>query len=202
MRKVTESNEMGDKKSNAKGESPHLIAARIHAILARESDTAVVFRRGPSNKTAVLKWDLQTDSFDLGQWFYGSFYPYRCDISPDGRHLVYFAAKYGRGSSMDEYIESRIKAELGEISWFHGGQYYQRMERIVNDSATRRERERQIKTGEYSDWSWADYDRPRARVVFAANGAIYSLRCKGFLAAPKKLHDFNNMKYERIKAPY
>ena len=140
MRKVTESNEMGDKKSNAKGESPHLIAARIHAILARESDTAIVFRRGPSNKTAILKWDLQTDSFDLGQWFYGSFYPYRCDISPDGRHLVYFAAKYGRGSSMDEYIESRIKAELGEISWFHGGQYYQRMERIVNDSATRRER--------------------------------------------------------------
>ncbi len=129
-----------DTKMNVGKKSPRaVVGACIHAILARESDTAVVFRRGPSNKTAILKWDLLTDRFELGQWFYGSFYPYRCDISPDGRHLVYFAAEYGRGSSMEEYIESRIKAELGEISWFHGGQYYQRMERIVNDSATRRE---------------------------------------------------------------
>ena len=60
--------------------------ARLHAILAREADKAVVFRRGPSNKTAILEWDLQTDRFKLGQWFYGSLYPYRCDISPDGRH--------------------------------------------------------------------------------------------------------------------
>ena len=77
--------------------------ARLHAILAREADKAVVFRRGPSSKTANLEWDLKADKFKLGQWFYGSFYPYRCDISPDGRHLVYFAAKYGRGSSIDRF---------------------------------------------------------------------------------------------------
>jgi hypothetical protein len=64
------------------------IPARIHAILAREADQAVVFRRGPSNKTAILEWDLQADKIKLGQWFYGRFYPYRCDISPDGRHLT------------------------------------------------------------------------------------------------------------------
>ena len=46
--------------------------ARLHAILAREANKAVVFRRGPSNKTAILEWDLQTDRFKLGQWFYGS----------------------------------------------------------------------------------------------------------------------------------
>ena len=86
------------------------IPARIHAILAREADKAVVFRRGPSSKTAILEWDLQADKFKLGQWFYGSFYPYRCDISPDGRHLVYFAAKYGRGSSIDRFITERVEA--------------------------------------------------------------------------------------------
>ena len=95
--------------------------ARLHAILAREANKAVVFRRGPSNKTAILEWDLQTDRFKLGQWFYGSLYPYRCDISPDGRHLVYFAAKYGRGSSIDKYIAERAAAEMGEIdSLFFG----------------------------------------------------------------------------------
>ena len=78
------------------------ILARIHAILAREADKAVVFRRGPSSKTAILEWDLKADKFKLGQWFYGSFYPYRCDISPDGRHLVYFAAKYGRENPVEK----------------------------------------------------------------------------------------------------
>ena len=139
--------------------SREVVGARIHAILARESDTAVVFRRGSSNKTAVLKWDLQTDRFDLGQWFYGSFYPYRCDISPGKGHGCYWE----RHAICDD-----------------SGQ-------VVVDGA---------------DWSWADYDKPRARVVFASNGAIYSLSCKAPLAKPKKLHDFNGMKYERIKAPY
>lgn len=319
-------------------------SARIHAILAREADVAVVFRRGPSSKTAVLSWDLRTDKFVLGQWFYGSFYPYRCDISPDGRHLVYFAAKYGRSSSMERYVTARVEAELGKFSYLdsrgHVKKYMARFNEIANDSATRRERERQIKTGEYSDcswtaisrvpylkavslwfngtgwnggglfidnkkiavnhapggsvraivgggfsevppprfcrhwgyagecpmvyfprmvrdgwtamsgdvfekslaggltlkkffmsgspgeghgcywerhaiceatgelirdgsdWGWADYDKPRCRVVFAKNGAIYSLGCRTRLEEPKMLHAFNDMKYERIAAPY
>ena len=68
--------------------SENKIPARIHAILARAADKAVVFRRGPSSKTAILEWDLKADKFKLGQWFYGSLYPYRCDISPDGRYLA------------------------------------------------------------------------------------------------------------------
>ena len=68
--------------------SENKIPARINAILARAADKAVVFRRGPSSKTAILEWDLNADKFKLGQWFYGSFYPYRCDISPDGRYLA------------------------------------------------------------------------------------------------------------------
>ena len=318
------------------------VPARLHAILARKADTAVVFRRGPSNKTAVLEWHLDSDTFSLGQWFYGSFYPYRCDISPDGRHLVYFAAKYGP-SSLDAYIESRVKAEIGSFSW----NFRREMEcraRIASDEATRREKERQIRSGEYhecswtaisrvpylkalvlwfngtgwnggglfvdnkkvvinhlsadevklgggpfaevpppefceelgrsrgecpmvylprlvrdgwtkvsetsqadlfekplssglrlrklfhygspevghgcyweshlicgadgktvadgANWSWADFDKPRGRVVFAEDGGLYDLGCADIRGTPRKLHDFNDMKYERIKAPY
>lgn len=75
-----------------------MIPARIHAILAREADTAVVFRRGPAKKTAVIGWNLRTDVFKVGQWFCGSFYPYRGDLSPDGKHLIYFCAKYKRAT--------------------------------------------------------------------------------------------------------
>ena len=332
------------------------IPARIHAILAREAGKAVIFRRGPSSKTAILEWDLQTDKFKLGQWFYGSFYPYRCDISPDGRHLVYFAAKYGRGSSIDRFITERVEAEVGEIgplsfAWDRDRykRYLRRRDEIVADAKTRKEIDRQVRAGEYYDcswtavsrvpylkafdlwfngsgwnggglfidnkrvainhpphtkdvrrnggrfievpppkfcegwgqcggecpmvyfpqlvrdgwkwtsrsaeldvfekplsrgltlrkmfhcvwnsklrvegrgvywesheicdadgnvvmdgvnWSWADFDKPRKRVVFAESGSIFALHAANIQGEPKKLHDFNDMKYERIQAPY
>ena len=135
--------------------SENKIPARIHAILAREADKAVVFRRGPSSKTAILEWDLKADKFKLGQWFYGSFYPYRCDISPDGRHLVYFAAKYGRGSSIDKYIAERAEAEEGPSSVY----YYRKYKEIAADAKTGKEIERQVRAGEYYDCSWTAVSR-------------------------------------------
>ena len=65
--------------------------ARLHVLLAREASTAVVIRRGPTRHTAVLGWDRRTDGFQLGQWLYGRIYERRCDLSPDGKHLIYFA---------------------------------------------------------------------------------------------------------------
>lgn len=40
---------------------------------------------------AVIGWDRSTDTFEVGQWFRGRIYERRCDLSPDGRHLLYFA---------------------------------------------------------------------------------------------------------------
>ena len=133
--------------------------ARIHAILAREADKAVVFRRGPSSKTAILEWDLKADKFKLGQWFYGSFYPYRCDISPDGRHLVYFAAKYGRASSIDKYIAERAGEYTGNFSWEKYQSYLRRRDEIAADAKTGKEIDRQVRVGEYYDCSWTAISR-------------------------------------------
>lgn len=65
--------------------------ARIHPILARESPTGVVIRRGPAREVAVIGWDRKTDEFAVGQWMRGRIYERRCDLSPDGKHLIYFA---------------------------------------------------------------------------------------------------------------
>lgn len=54
----------------------------------------MVFRRGPSRHVAILKWWLETDTVELGQWFRGRIYERRCDLSPDGELMVYFAATY------------------------------------------------------------------------------------------------------------
>lgn len=68
-----------------------IIYPRIHAILSKESPYAIVIRRGPSKQVASFLWNRQDDSFVLGQWLKGRIYQYRCDISPDGKHWMYFA---------------------------------------------------------------------------------------------------------------
>jgi len=65
--------------------------ARVHPILAKDSKSAIIFRRGPSNFVCTLSWDLETDNFNLGQWLRGRIYERRSDISPDGKHIIYFA---------------------------------------------------------------------------------------------------------------
>lgn len=67
------------------------IPARIHVILAREADSAIVIRRGPSKSACTIGWDRRSDRFQVGQWLRGRIYERRCDLSPDGRHFIYFA---------------------------------------------------------------------------------------------------------------
>lgn len=66
----------------------------LYVIQAREAPVAVVFRRGPSKRVQLIRWDLETDTFEEGQWLKGRIYERRCDLSPDGNLLVYFAANY------------------------------------------------------------------------------------------------------------
>ena len=40
---------------------------------------------------ASYLWDRATDTFALGQWLIGRIYERRADLSPDGRHMIYFA---------------------------------------------------------------------------------------------------------------
>jgi hypothetical protein len=65
--------------------------ARIHILLARSAPVGLVIRRGPSKQVATLLWDRVRDQFELGQWLKGKIYERRCDLSPDGKHLIYFA---------------------------------------------------------------------------------------------------------------
>ncbi len=65
--------------------------ARIHVLMAREANYAVVIRRGPSEHVCTVGWDLSEDTFTLGQWLKGSIDARMSDLSPDGKHLIYFA---------------------------------------------------------------------------------------------------------------
>lgn len=53
----------------------------------------MILRRGPSKWVQVILWHTDDDTFAYGPWFHGHIYERRCDLSPDGALLLYFASK-------------------------------------------------------------------------------------------------------------
>ena len=76
---------------------------RLYVILARAAPVAVVFRRGPARRVQIVKWATDSDTFEEGQWFHGRIYERRCDLSPDGSLLVYFAQKINPRTTVSTY---------------------------------------------------------------------------------------------------
>lgn len=67
--------------------SPYL---RLHLYFATENDRAVILRQGPSKHYRMILWHRDTDTFEDGQWIKQRVYTDWCDLSPDGRHFIYF----------------------------------------------------------------------------------------------------------------
>lgn len=63
---------------------------RLYCIRARHAPVAVVFRRGPSDWYHVLRWDLTSLKIEPGAWVKAKMFPTRCDLSDDGKLLLYF----------------------------------------------------------------------------------------------------------------
>ena len=70
-----------------------LVPPRIYCITATEAPIVAVFRRGPTNWSHVGQWDVARLRYEPGAWLDGRIFPRRCDVSPDGRFLSYFAHK-------------------------------------------------------------------------------------------------------------
>jgi hypothetical protein len=105
------------------------VPARLHVLLARKSHSALIIRRGPSRHVCSIGWDLKTDTFTLGQWFKGRIYERRCDLSPNGKHFIYFAMNgkwhsEAKGSwtaiSRSPYLKAVALWAKGDC-WFGGG---------------------------------------------------------------------------------
>jgi hypothetical protein len=68
------------------------LGTRLYVILARKAPMGVVFRRGPSKQVLLINWNTERHEFRMGQWLKGRIYERRCDLSPSGDKLLYFAA--------------------------------------------------------------------------------------------------------------
>lgn len=68
-----------------------LTPPRLWIVHRPENKHALVVRRGPSKQVAFFGWNRETNKISPGQWLKGKVYPKRCDLSPDGQHIIYFA---------------------------------------------------------------------------------------------------------------
>ena len=68
---------------------------RIFGIPAAHAPVVAIIRRGPSGWCHVGRWRPEVGTYEPGSWLRGTIYPQRCDLSPDGRWLVYFTLKAG-----------------------------------------------------------------------------------------------------------
>ena len=94
---ISESAKTGDESESQFHRRPsrrESATARLFVIRAREAPMAVIFRRGPSKQVRLISWNTDTDDLQGGQWLKGRIYERRCDLSPDGRYLIYFAANH------------------------------------------------------------------------------------------------------------
>lgn len=69
---------------------------RLHIIPATGSDKALVLRRGPTMRVASCLWDRKRGTVELGQWLQARIFEHRCDLSPDGTHMIIFARRGGK----------------------------------------------------------------------------------------------------------
>ena len=100
-------------------------APRLHVLTALASPLAVVLRRGPADRVACLLWDRQADTLRLGQWLHGTIYNHRCDLSPDGRLMVWMGMKSGRAFtavSTPPWLRAHLFAPQ-ESTWGGGGAF-------------------------------------------------------------------------------
>lgn len=72
------------------------INSKVHVLVSEKSNIAAVLRRGPSSWYHLMKWNLETDEFIHGAWIKARIYEDKCDISHDGRYLLYSAFKGNR----------------------------------------------------------------------------------------------------------
>ena len=75
---------------------------RLYGILARDASVGVIFRRGPSRRVQLIRWDTLTDTFTPGQWFHGRIYEQQARLSADGTLLMYDAMKINRRTRQDK----------------------------------------------------------------------------------------------------
>lgn len=111
--------------------------ARLHLLAAKEKPIAVILRRKPSKCYHVIKWNTQTDDLVHGSWFRGRVYEARCDLSWDGRWMVYMAMG-DNGETWNGICKPPWLKTYADVpnygTWAGGGVFIEKDKLLANDA--------------------------------------------------------------------
>src|SRR5262245_19490094 len=100
--------------------------SRVHFLVAKEAPVVVVLQRKRAKLFHVLTIDAGTHQVQEGSWFEGKIYQQDCDVSFDGKFMVYLAMGHG-GKAWSGVCRLPWLKTL--IEWHHfsagGGGYFE-----------------------------------------------------------------------------
>ncbi len=108
---------------------------RLHILAAKEAPVVVILRRGPSKCYHCVHFNTQTNEVEHGSWFNGRIYHFRCDLSHDGKYMVYLAmgsnGETWNGVCRPPWLKCVSQWET-EGAWFGGGVWHSSKKLAVN----------------------------------------------------------------------
>lgn len=108
------------------------LPARIYILYSKQSNSAVILRKGPNKLTLSIGWNLQDDSFQKGQWLLGKIYYEYCAISHDGKYWFYSAYKKAEYSVIAKVPYFKAIYYLYDMDRWREGSYFD-SEKIKKD---------------------------------------------------------------------
>jgi len=99
---------------------------KMFVFLAEREPTGVILRRGPTAWYHLIQWKTKTDQFLHGAWIKGRIYEEKCDISPDGRLLIYSVyqgSRFGTEFTDSWTAISRVPWLKALVVWPQGTTY-------------------------------------------------------------------------------
>ena len=198
--------------------------ARIFGFVATEADVAVLLLRGPSSKVLMVRWNLATDEFELGQWLFATVFADRCALSAEGRLFRYYSQRV-RPSYNTIYRLAAIcrppyftalalwendNAQVLTPAWTEDipprivipdigsvpESYRSRLPKTVWEERGLGWDRLPVDRDVPPDAEWADVDR-HGRLLFAREGRIYVRSVNG----ERELIDLNPLRFRRVKPP-
>ena len=106
--------------------APKHYKSRIHLLVARHAPTVVILQRKRAKLFHIVVVDAKKRRVEEGSWFRGKLYMLRCDVSFDGKHMVYLAMG-SKGTTWNGVCRLPWLSTLTEAenmgSWFGGGYF-------------------------------------------------------------------------------
>lgn len=193
---------------------------RLFVIAASEADEAVIFRRGPADWCHIIRWNTKEDSFHRGAWIKARIYAERCDLSPNGKLLLYFAFRGSRyrtsykasytAVSRSPWLKALVLWPEGD-TWGGGGRFTSNSHVVLNSgplvthpahadpliTSSRGDVDYHRSSDEVPNSEWSGRDRS-GRVIFARNGKIFRRSAAG---QDVELIDLCDLKPDPVPAP-